>query len=112
MNFFFNILLLCLAITYQACAIGDLMITNTTLGLLRITITRDGIKWFRSPAIDPGTVFKKIGFLSTGDLITFTPADNTIGPILLEDYTVGSVDARTADVIINYKGDSFETIEK
>lgn len=110
MKLFFKRSILLLSIA-SSCAfgIGDLLITNTTLGLLRFQIVRDGVRLPRSPAIAPGTVFKRKRFLETGDLITFLPADNTAGPILLEDLLVIGIDGRTADVIISYKGDGFDT---
>ena len=98
-------------ISYNAFGIGDLTVTNTTLGLARFKIMRNGEMIFRSPAIEPGAVFQRKNFLNTGDLITFPVADNTRGPLLPEDYIVGNLHGRTANVTITCKGDGCDSKE-
>ena len=112
MHFFVKLLGLSLfIISYNAFGIGDLTVTNTTLGLARFKIIRNGQMIFRSPAIEPGNVFKKSQLLNTGDVITFPVADNTRGPLLPEDYIVGSLHGRTANVTITCKGDHCDSKE-
>lgn len=121
MNFVMKLLALCLfIISGHAFSIGDLTVTNTTLGLVRFKIVRTGLTgtpgangWtlFRSPAIAPGEVFTRVNFLNTGDQITFPIADNTRGPLLPEDYIVGNLYGRTANVTITCKGDECDSKE-
>ncbi|MBS1986617.1 hypothetical protein JST99_01650 [Candidatus Dependentiae bacterium] len=79
-------------------AVGDLTIMNNTLGRLRFKIVRNGKVILRSQAIEQGNAFKRRRFLNVGDQVTFPVADNTRGPLLPEEYTVGSLNGRTADV--------------
>lgn len=112
MNVVIKLLGLCMfMISYHAFGIGDLEVTNTTLGRARFKVTRNGIMIFRSPAIEPGNVFKRGNLLNTGDVITFPVADNTRGPLLPEDYIVGNLHGRTANVIITCKSDQCDTQE-
>lgn len=94
-----------LIINYKVDCIGDLLVTNTTSGLVRFKILRNGKMIFRSPAIEPGNIFKQANMLNTDDLIHFPVADNTRGPLLPEDYIVGNLHGRTANVTITCKSD-------